>query len=285
MKDKSSALIQEKIVPGVENFPVEFFQWGLTADHYDTSEAHGHAFEELLLFQRGGGFHDLGGLSYPITDHSLHLVPSGTQHLVRRAGNSSGGTVVFKRSFIFEEPLLPFKDLALWQPRLPVVALDTATFREIWEIYRIALAETRQMRHYYRRQIFLSWFNTLLVKVAEAYRANGLMDAPAAGSEQITSFITLVNQHYIEQKSVSFYADRLCISAQHLYALCRHHLQKSPQLFIESRVANEGVRQLLHRGQSVKTVAFGLGFADPAYFSRFIKKMTGKTPSDWQRQA
>ena len=189
MKDKSSALIQEKIVPGVENFPVEFFQWGLTADHYDTSEAHGHAFEELLLFQRGGGFHDLGGLSYPITDYSLHLVPSGTQHLVRRAGNSSGGTVVFKRSFIFEEPLLPFKDLALWQPRLPVIALDTATFREIWEIYRIALSETRQTRH------------------------------------------------YIEQKSVSFYADRLCISAQHLYALCRHHLQKSPQLFIESRVA------------------------------------------------
>ena len=48
---------------------------------------------------------------------------------------------------------------------------------------------------------------------------------------------------------------------------------------IHERVTREACRQLLYTSEPVTTVAAGLGFEDPAYFCRFIKRRTGLSPS------
>ncbi|MGI4875571.1 MAG: helix-turn-helix domain-containing protein [Janthinobacterium lividum] len=44
----------------------------------------------------------------------------------------------------------------------------------------------------------------------------------------------------------------------------------------------EARRLLFHTHQSVKEIAFALGFADASYFNRFFKRQTGATPAGYR---
>ncbi|HLZ87122.1 MAG TPA: AraC family transcriptional regulator, partial [Puia sp.] len=53
---------------------------------------------------------------------------------------------------------------------------------------------------------------------------------------------------------------------------------------IHARLLVEAKRHLLHTELSVKEVADGLGFEDPAYFNRWFKRMTGNTPIGYRAE-
>ncbi len=91
-------------------------------------------------------------------------------------------------------------------------------------------------------------------------------------------FSVLVAQNFKKLHSVTMYANRLGVSPKSL----TKHFQKigseTPSDFIKNRIILEAKRQLLYSDQSVKEIAFDLGFNDPAYFTRFFTKATQKAP-------
>lgn len=60
---------------------------------------------------------------------------------------------------------------------------------------------------------------------------------------------------------------------------CRGHFT---QQVLHARLLVEAKRQLLYTVRSSSTIAYGLGFKDPAYFSRFFKRATGKNPREFR---
>ena len=74
---------------------------------------------------------------------------------------------------------------------------------------------------------------------------------------------------------------------QHVWVF-RQHFQKlgtmTPSDFIKNRIILEAKRQLLYSEQSVKEIAFDLGFNDPAYFSRFFTKAMQKSPLSFKSE-
>ncbi len=47
----------------------------------------------------------------------------------------------------------------------------------------------------------------------------------------------------------------------------------------------EACRKLTYVPAGVASIAYELGFQDPAYFSRLFKKLMGVTPKEFRRQA
>jgi len=97
-------------------------------------------------------------------------------------------------------------------------------------------------------------------------------------SQLFKGFSLLVEQNYKTLHSVTEYANRLGISPKSL----TKHFQKiglqTPSDFIKNRIILEAKRQLLYSSDSVKQIAFNLGYNDPAYFTRFFTKSTTKSP-------
>lgn len=91
-------------------------------------------------------------------------------------------------------------------------------------------------------------------------------------------FSTLVELNFRTEHSVSYYAERLGLSPKSL----TKHFQKigvqTPSDFIKGRIILETKRKLLYTDDSVKRIAYDLGFNDPAYFTRFFTKATEKSP-------
>ena len=97
-------------------------------------------------------------------------------------------------------------------------------------------------------------------------------------SRLFKDFSTLVEQNFKQLHSVTEYANRLGISPKSL----TKHLQLlgtiKPSDFIKNRIILEAKRQLIYSDESVKHIAFNLGFNDPAYFTRFFTKAIEKSP-------
>lgn len=97
-------------------------------------------------------------------------------------------------------------------------------------------------------------------------------------SQLFKDFSLLVEQNYKTLHSVTEYANRLGISPKSL----TKHLQKlgsqTPSELIKNRIILEAKRQLIYSSDSVKQIAFNLGYNDPAYFTRFFTKSTSKSP-------
>jgi len=100
--------------------------------------------------------------------------------------------------------------------------------------------------------------------------------------DTIRRFNFLVDLHYKTKRRVSDYADMLFKSPKTLSNLFAIYNQKSPQQIILDRIALEAKRLINYTDKQNQEIAFELGFNDPAHFSRFFKKMTQMTPSEYR---
>ena len=91
----------------------------------------------------------------------------------------------------------------------------------------------------------------------------------------------MVETHLTEQLSVNTIADKLALTTNSLYRIVKEYSGVSPKDFFTNRLMIEAKRKLLYSPRSVKELAYELGFNDPDYFSRFFKKCTGKSVSEF----
>ncbi len=100
--------------------------------------------------------------------------------------------------------------------------------------------------------------------------------------EVVRKFNVLVDTHYKTKRKVSDYADLLFKSPKTLSNLFAMYNQKSPQQIILERLALEAKRLIHFTNKQNQEIAYELGFNDPAHFSRFFKKMTSFSPSQYR---
>lgn len=95
----------------------------------------------------------------------------------------------------------------------------------------------------------------------------------------------LINSHFMTKRSVKSYAHELGITAPHLNSLCQEIIGKSALQLIHERTVLEAKRHLIYSVQSISQIAYELGFNDPAYFTRFFKRLTGDSPKQFRLSA
>jgi AraC family transcriptional activator of pobA len=105
------------------------------------------------------------------------------------------------------------------------------------------------------------------------------------GACHFSGFCKLIEIEYARQHPVAWYAGQLGITASHLNALCRKTAGQSALELVHERLVLEARRNLVYTSMSVSQVSYALGFADPAYFTRFFKKRTGFSPKGFRARA
>jgi AraC-like DNA-binding protein len=98
----------------------------------------------------------------------------------------------------------------------------------------------------------------------------------------IRKFNYLVDLNFKTKRRVSDYAEMLFKSPKTLSNLFAIYNQRSPQQIILDRIALEAKRLINYTDKQNQEIAYELGFNDPAHFSRFFKKMTQMSPSEYR---
>ena len=92
-----------------------------------------------------------------------------------------------------------------------------------------------------------------------------------------------IEVHHRRKHTAGEYADLLQMPPKHLSRLVKVYYHKTLSELISERLVIEAKRELYLTSQSVKAIAFELGFSDEHYFSRFFKKKTAISPQFFRR--
>jgi len=101
----------------------------------------------------------------------------------------------------------------------------------------------------------------------------------------LQKFVQLVNNYYIEKRTVEEYAELLHVTPNHLSQSIKSVSGKNALSFINDRIMTEAKSIVQHTDFDIAEIAYQLNFSDPANFGKFFKKHSGVTPLEYRKQA
>lgn len=233
---------------------------------------HRHArLHQILLIERGGGEATLEGRLCRLAPMRVVNVPTGSVHGYAFIPGTQGWVLTMAAEML-DEVLLPAEGLrgALAQAAmLRGTPQMRATMKQIFAEFA--------GRDFARAHMLRALSAGLIGLVARAMAAGGAPET-APQADLFRRFEALLERHYLAHWSVAQYAKALSITPTHLSRVARAATGHAASQLIVERIVREARRNLVYTNLPVSTIAYALGFDDPAYFSRLFAKATGHSP-------
>ena len=105
------------------------------------------------------------------------------------------------------------------------------------------------------------------------------------GPRLIGNFLQMVELHYRDGWPIARYAAALGVTDDRLHTHCKREKGRSPRAIVHERLIHEACTRLQQLDLPVEQIGYGLGFRDPAYFSRFFRKYQDASPGTYRRRA
>ena len=96
-------------------------------------------------------------------------------------------------------------------------------------------------------------------------------------------FLTLVNQYGLRERKIEFYADKLCVTPNHLGAVIKRASGLTIMQWLNRHAIQKAKVLLRYSDLPVWEVAERMNFANPSFFSKFFKGETGMTPGEYRK--
>ncbi|MBQ6964326.1 MAG: AraC family transcriptional regulator [Bacteroidaceae bacterium] len=106
---------------------------------------------------------------------------------------------------------------------------------------------------------------------------------PANRKEELfMKFIAMVKEHYMENRCISFYADKMFVSPKYLSSVVHEVSGTYATDWINQHVILEAKTMLREKGVVIKDVSNKLNFANQSFFAKYFKQHTGYTPKEYK---
>ena len=221
----------------------------------------------FLFMLEGEVLADIDGKSYLCRGGQFLLIPEKMPFAVHHYKELSGYTGSFELSSLKDAS---YPCLTCGTPVLHTFWFDEATFMA-GIMDRIQAASARGDTGYVLRALDL---------VLYSLQAPGEIKAHPI----VNQFLQKIFDRNQVLDSVSGYAERLGISPSYLNKLVRTQTRHSAMDWVEIARINWAKCLLKDLSTPVSEVSFAVGIDDPSYFTRFFRKATGMTPSEFRHQ-
>jgi AraC family transcriptional activator of pobA len=133
-------------------------------------------------------------------------------------------------------------------------------------------------RNAYSDPILKSYLQ-LILAISSKYMRMKMEHQALIEVNPVEKFRELLEAHFIDERTVGFYAQKMALTPNVLTKKCKRYFGKSPSVLIQERIILEAKKLLHLTYKSIKEIAGQLNFEDEHYFSRYFKKHTGIAPT------
>lgn len=97
-------------------------------------------------------------------------------------------------------------------------------------------------------------------------------------------FLQLVQKHCLEHREVEFYSDLLAITPKYLTEVCKKASGKTASEWIQNYTVQRLIILLKNPNLTFTEIADTLHFSSQSFFSRYVKKTLGVSPSEYRQR-
>ena len=167
----------------------------------------------------------------------------------------------------------------------PSAKLDEDEVKVIDSLFRLIRKRAEVKNHLFHKEAIQSLLFHLFFELKNIiFQKNDIVPVVLSRKEELfQQFLKLLFKHNREQHTVSFYANKLCISPQYLSAILKDLTGKTTNNWIDNSLILDAKVMLKAPNATVQQVSDLLSFANQSTFGKFFKKHAGLSPAEYRR--
>ena len=175
--------------------------------------------------------------------------------------------------------------LLLFSMNNPVVSLTPREIQVYSNYYQPIREKMSDREHHYRTDLVKALLLAMFYDMSNVIWRVEQQGAKSQTRADVifANFIRLLEQHFRQERRVSWYAEQLCITPKYLSEIVKQVSKRTPNEWIDNYVILE-IRVLLKNStKSIKEIAEELQFPNQSFLGKYFKEHIGVSPSLYRK--
>ena len=243
------------------------------------------SYYRIILITQGSGEFITGIYKYQATANTLIFIPKNIITTSFNWSDDAKGYIVLFNMDLFKQNNFVYKGLSskkiltsLVKPYVHISPEEAASFIAIFE----TIMSKRKQNIEDNQELVALKVIELLIACERLLIEEQNTELQPISKDLIIRFRELLDTHYVNERSVSFYADQLGVHPNHLNAVIKKATGETAKESIQNRLLMEIKLLLYSTNLSIKEISSQMGFNDANYFSTFFNKYEHMTPLQYR---
>jgi AraC family transcriptional regulator, transcriptional activator of pobA len=241
----------------------------------------------VTLIKTGDGQKTIGNYTFPIQKNTLLCIPKRVMHSSNYGSvQRSGYVLCFNLDFFLQKafPRKMIMNKKIFKSSVrPYLSLSVSQVKMLEPVFKFILEESKDGFNVKNEMIAVKILE-LLIQCDRFYSDMTSEGNEIIFHETLDRFNDLLEKHFVEEKSVKFYAKELHIHPNYLNLLSKNQFGHSAKKTISLHVLAQAKYLLTSTSLRVSEIADKLGFDPPEYFYSFFSKFLNVSPAQYRAE-
>ena len=219
---------------------------------------------------------------------TVFITENTSFRIVRRAQQLRLSIIIYKTEpirYVIGTMVQSVQIYAKMSPELPCV-WTTGCEDDISEYISLIGSETPQPDNLFAISEYKMLLMSLTYRLCTIFSNKFFADAShnARRTEVFLKLIQLIGRHYMTERGVTFYADKLFLSPKYLSELSKSMCGYTVQELVFKAITRKAMSLLDSTNKTVAEIANDFHFPNPSSFGTFFRKQTGMSPQKYRER-
>ena len=170
----------------------------------------------------------------------------------------------------------------LHSQQTPVIHLPKAERNALQDILKLTELHAARTNHPYHKEILQSILMIVLYEICAIYQHTDPIPGERKNETLLQEFLRLVEMNYKEQRTLTFYAQRLSLTPKYLSSAIKKLSGHSAAEWINYILLLNAKSILRRSNMTIQQTSDYLNFPNASFFGKYFKKYTGMTPREYK---
>lgn len=283
MKNKNQYIEQFLLTPSAKAGIIIVNMQDKNVEEHDISKPHRDNHYQLMLATNGTFKLNIDFENIEFNTPTLICVFPGQVHHIIYVDSPKGWIINFDPSLV-DNDLLQLMESKM--NALVTLEKDTSLFHQLTTLMalmeKLQLESTNRFNHKAIHNLLNGMLNLLVGEITTSLSSQN--DKIRRGMIIKDTFNQLLRKHYKTWKQPAQYASALALSVAHLNDTVKAVTGSPVSIHIQEASILEAKRLLYFTDNSVKEIAYQVGYNEPVYFGKLFKKVTNSSPLEFRKQ-
>lgn len=165
----------------------------------------------------------------------------------------------------------------------PVMQLEKKGYKLMYDYIRIIIKAKYIYNNIITQEQAALTFTQLILGLGNLIKNGKSVNQQYNRNQEIVKeLVRTVVMNYQTERNVSFYAEKMHLSPQHLSTTIKKITGKTLTDIISSFIINDAKAKLKSTEMTIQEIAYSLNFPDISFFGKYFKRYTGMSPKQYR---